>query len=91
MKTYRHTVTSEYGNFRADFFGQQYPFAVVYCGFKDLPEVTVRRLKEKDGILYGWARNDDHAGLLAHEALMVGALNIQVKATTIQEVPESRI
>jgi hypothetical protein len=86
-KTYRHTAETDYGTFRADFTGQQYPLAVTYCGWGDMPEATKRRLNDKEGILYGWAHDVKHATQLLDEAIAEGCLNLFIVAVNIRELP----
>jgi hypothetical protein len=65
----------------------QHPLAVVFCGWQNLPEATERRLKDGEGICYGWAKTHSAAERLAAEATEEGCLNISIVATTIRELP----
>jgi hypothetical protein len=84
-KTYRHTATTEFGTFRSDFIERQYPYAVVYCGWKDLPEATARRVADKEGACYGWAKDLAHAELLKRQA--AECANVTIVETSIRELP----
>ena len=87
MKTYRHVAATDIGTFRADFVERRYPFAVVYCGWDGLPEATNRRLAEKEGICYGWARDAKDAERLKQHALDEGCLFVGITEVAIRELP----
>jgi hypothetical protein len=86
MTTYRHTAHTNSGTFRMD-STVQYPLAVVYVGWRELPEDTKRRLENGEGIMYGWARNEQHARRLVLEAHDEGCVNINVFSVDIRELP----
>jgi hypothetical protein len=87
MKTYRHTAKTDVGTFRSDFTERQLPFAVVYCGHRYLPLATERRVREHEGICYGWAANKADADRLAAQAAADGCLNVAIHAADIRELP----
>lgn len=86
-KTYRHTAKTDVGTFRTNFVERHYPFAVVYCGWDRLPEATSRRLAEKEGVCYGWARDERDAELMKRRAEGEGCLNVIIHEVAIRELP----
>ncbi len=86
-KTYRHVIESDMGIFRSDFVGKRHQFAVVYCGHRYLPLTTERRLREHEGICYGWASDKAEADQLAAQAVADGCLNVVIHTADIRELP----
>lgn len=86
MKTYRHTAISDiHGSFRSDFTAPR-EYAVLYCGWKSLPEATKRRLADHEGLCYGWGRDLRHAETIAAEAAAAGCEHILIVPTQVHEV-----
>lgn len=86
MKTYRHSAPTDVGTFRSD-MTFRCPFAVVYVGWKELPEATARRQRDHEGICYGWARDEASAKALAAKATSEGCVNVHVVRAAIRELP----
>ncbi len=86
MKTFRHTAETEYGTFRMDSI-IRYPFAVVHCGWKSLPKTTKRRLTDKEGVCFGWAKSKHDADMLVKTAIESECVNVIVAETAVRELP----
>ncbi len=87
VPTFRHEAKTPFGTFRSDFAGRQYPLAVVYCGWHDLPDATRRRLREREGICYGYARDMEHAQQLSDYAVGEGCLNVIIVKVDVRQLP----
>ena len=85
MTRFRHTAVSKFGTFRSD-SNLKCHFVVVYCGWRNLPEATARRLKAGEGICYGWARDKKNADQLADQAFNEGCINIELVTCSVKEI-----
>ena len=74
---YRHEARTPLGDFRRD-DPRDLRFIVVYAGQQGSPEDSARRLRDREGIVYAWARDEGEAERMVERAREEGKLNVIV-------------